>query len=89
MVYTRKEFEEFIETVKKENPLMIAVVVEIHDEDKIVEELIVNYRENFDYKFKYYLDKYNENMEHRFSPTYLRIIKAVYADTLHDLTFKL
>lgn len=47
-------------------------------------EVIINGRENFDYKLNYYLNTYNEDLTHKHVPN-LKIIGFTYGDSFSQI----
>lgn len=60
----------------------VAVEVEMNGYDK--NEIIVNEHENIDSKLEYYLNVYDENLEHKHSPG-IRIIDFTYFNKFEEL----
>jgi len=74
------------EMAKAKSMNYVAVLIEMEGFDR--PEVIINPLLNFDKKFKYYLDAYDENLNHKHAPG-IKIVGFTYSNNFEDIEFEL
>lgn len=77
----KRDFKKIMEQVEFYQPNYFAVIVDLGN-DKY--ELIVNAISNFESKYKYYLEAYDDNMVHINAP--IKIADVVAADNINIIS---
>lgn len=79
----KDELAECFKIAKEEGFKYIGVSFQIKNFPE--KEVIINSRDNFDSKMKYYLDTYDEKLYHKFSGDKVKIVDFTCGDTYEDI----
>ena len=82
----RTDLENKFKLAKKEKASFIGVLIKMPDYKD--EEVIINSSSNFNKKLSYYMETYNENLEHRFSKE-IKIIDCAFGDDFTSIAVQL
>lgn len=61
----------------------VGVKVQMYGFEK--DEIIINPNENFDKKFDYYKNAYNEDLTHKNAPDKIKMVGFTYGDTFEEI----
>jgi len=86
MNLTRENLINCFEMAQAKSMNYVAVLIEMEGFDR--PEVIINPLLNFDKKFKYYLDAYDENLNHNHAKG-IKIIGFTYSNNFEDIEFEL